>query len=74
MFSKKKRIMSLLLALVVLTAGLCACGSKDTNTGGTAQTDGAKQIVRQKNPKSSRQRKQKRPGRIPHRKLRWSCI
>ncbi|GFI18570.1 hypothetical protein IMSAGC009_03746 [Lachnospiraceae bacterium] len=37
MFSKKKRVMSLLLAVMLLTVGLCACGSKGTNTGETAQ-------------------------------------
>ena len=37
MFSKKKKVMSLLLALVVLVAGLCACGTKNTDTGGAGQ-------------------------------------
>lgn len=42
MFSKKKKSMSLLLALVVLTTGLCACGAKDTNNGGVGQPDNTK--------------------------------
>ncbi len=42
MFSKKKKSMSLLLALVVLTTGLCACGAKDANNGEAGQTDNTK--------------------------------
>lgn len=73
MFSKKKRVMSLLLAVMLLTVGLCACGSKGTNTGETAQPADTKTESASEEQKSHRHRKQKQPGRIFHRKLHWSC-